>query len=84
MVRERVFLNQVKQPLFGLEVVVQPRQGHAAFARQIAHGSAFISLFAENFGGVAQNFGKPPIVARFRERARCDAGANQPELSRME
>src|SRR5580658_69938 len=60
-----MLLDEKKQPLFGLEVVVEPRQRHAAGARKIAHGSAFITLLAEDIGGVEQYFCQPLVVSRF-------------------
>ena len=63
---ESMLLDEVEQPLFRLEVVIKPGQRHAAGAREIAHRSAFVSLFAENFGGVGQDFGKAPVVAGSR------------------
>ena len=61
--RERVLLDQVQQPLFGFEVVIKPGQRHAARARQIAHGSAFVSLLAEYFGGMSKDLRQATVVA---------------------
>ena len=60
---ESVFLDQVEQALFGFEVVVEASERHAAFAREIAHGGAFVSLFTENFGGVGEDFRETPVIA---------------------
>src|SRR6476646_1671954 len=67
---EGMFLNEIEQPLFGFKVVVEARERHAALAREIAHGGAFVSLFTENFGGVCEYLGQPPVIAGFRSRRR--------------
>ena len=69
---ERVLLDQEKQPLFGFEVVVEAGQRHAAGARKVAHGGAFVSLFAEDFGGVGKDLCEAPVKAGSR-RGRAHA-----------
>ena len=70
------FWMRIQQSFFGFEIVVKARQRHAALAREIAHRSAFISLFTENFGGVREDLGQPAVVAGYgraagRMPARC-------------
>jgi hypothetical protein len=38
--------------------VIETSERHAGCAGEIAHGGAFVSLFAEDFGGVVQNLAK--------------------------
>ena len=77
---ERMFLDEIEQPLFGFEVVVKSRQRHAALAREIAHRGAFIALLAEDFGGVSEDFSQTPVVAGGRTRSRRDVVARKLEL----
>src|SRR4249919_3001006 len=65
-----MFLDQIQQPLFGFEVVIKSGKRHPALARQITHRGAFVSLLAEDFGGVVENLGQPPVVAGFWNRRR--------------
>src|SRR5690242_3969203 len=58
---ERVFLDQIKQLFFRIKVVVQPGQGHAAGARKVAHGSAFVALLAEHLGSMLQDLGQTAV-----------------------
>src|SRR5580765_7516891 len=69
---ESVFLNEIEQSLFGFKVVIETRERHAALAREIAHGGAFVSLFTEHCGGVTENLGQPPVIACYRN-GRCRA-----------
>src|ERR1700687_4643813 len=66
-----MLLNEVEQALFGFEVVVQSSQRHTALARKIAHRRAFITLFAEDFGGMSQNLGQAPVIPS--SRSSCGA-----------
>src|ERR1700679_515560 len=70
-----MFLDKKKQPLFGLEVVVESRQRHAAGARKVAHGSAFVAFLAEDIGGVDQYFSQSLVISRLGWHAGrgCDA-----------
>src|ERR1700687_704411 len=61
-----MLLNEVEQALFGFEVVVKSGERHAALARKIAHRRAFISLFAEDFGGMSQKLGQAPVIPSLR------------------
>ncbi len=63
---EGVLLNQEKQALFGFEVIIKPRQRHAAGAGKIAHGSAFVSFFAEDFRGMSEDLCQAAVEARRR------------------
>src|SRR5690242_4456895 len=58
---ERVFLDQIKQLFLRIKVVVQPGQGHAAGARKVAHGSAFVALLAEHLGSMLQDLGQTAV-----------------------
>ena len=60
-----MFLNQVEQALFGSEVVIQAGEGHAGGARKVAHGGTFVSFFAENVGGMAEDFAQAAIETGF-------------------
>jgi hypothetical protein len=62
-----VLLNQEEQALLGLEVIIKSRQRHAGGTGKIAHGSAFVSFFAEDFGSVGEDFGESLIVASNRD-----------------
>src|ERR1019366_254946 len=73
--RESMLLNQVQQSLFGLEVVVEAGERHAGSARKVAHGSAFVSFFAEDFGGVAEDFAEAAIEAGFGGRGHVGVAA---------
>ena len=48
--RERMLLDKVEKALFRLEVIIKPGERHAAFAREVTHGSSFVPLLAEDFG----------------------------------
>src|SRR5438270_4807292 len=50
-----VLLDQVEQALLRTEVVVHAGQRHLGGTGKIAHGSAFISFFAEDLGCVIAN-----------------------------
>src|SRR5215471_7219124 len=52
---EGVFLDEIKQPLFRFEVVIESSQRHAAFARKIAHRGALVSFFTEDVSGTGEN-----------------------------
>src|SRR5580698_7162139 len=58
---EGMFLNQEQQALFGLEIVIKPRQRHTGGAGKIAHGSAFVSLEAENFRSMIEDLSKAAV-----------------------
>src|SRR5208337_3013910 len=65
---EAMLLNEVQQALFGLDVVIEPRQRHASSARKVAHGSAFVSLLAENFYGMVKNLSETAVETGRRGR----------------
>src|ERR1700757_163213 len=65
-----MFLDEIEQPLFGFEVVIEPSEGHPALTREVAHRGAFVSLSADDFGGVVKNLCQPPVIAGFRSRRR--------------
>src|ERR1035438_7502404 len=73
--RESMLLNQVQQSLFGLKVVVETGKRHAGGARKVAHGSAFISFFAEDVGGMAEDFAEATIKAGFGGRGHVGVAA---------
>ncbi len=58
---ESVFLNQVEQTFFRSEIVIEARQRHAGGAGEVAHRSAFVSFFAEDFGRVAEDFAETAV-----------------------
>ena len=60
---EGVFLDQVEQALFGLEVVIEAGERHAAGARKVAHGGAFIAFVAEDRGGVIEDLAHAAVEA---------------------
>src|SRR5581483_8873209 len=60
---EGVLLDQVKQLLFRLEVVIKTGQRHARGARKVAHAGAFVSFFAENLGRMAQDLRHAAVEA---------------------
>ncbi len=60
---EGMLLNEIQQLLFGLEIIVETGQRDAAQARQIAHGSAFITFFGKDLGCVVENLGQTAVEA---------------------
>ena len=58
---EGMFLNEIQQALFGLEVVIKPGQRHAGGARKIAHGSAFVSFDTKDFGGMVEDLSEAAV-----------------------
>src|ERR1700722_17449740 len=64
-----MFLDEEKQSLFGLEVVVESGQRHTARARKIPHGSAFIAFFAKDIRGVDEYFCQSLVISRFGRHA---------------
>ncbi len=58
---EGVLLDQVEQLLLGLEIIVEPGQGHAAGASKVAHGGAFVSFFVKDFGCMDKNLAEAAI-----------------------
>src|SRR5271169_5460543 len=72
--RESVLLNQKQQTLFGLEIVIEPRQRHPGGTRKIAHGSAFVSLEAENLGGMIENLPEAAVKTGHRRAIGCLSG----------
>src|SRR5450759_3789274 len=71
---ESVLLNHEQQALFGFEVVIKPRQGHAGGAGKIAHGSAFVSLEAKDLGRVIENLPEATVETGPGGRTRLSAG----------
>src|SRR5436309_10629714 len=73
---ERVLLDEIKQALLGLEIVIEPCERHTGGAGQVAHGRALVSSFVEYFNGMFEDFGQPTVEARLRM---CDAGHGPPD-----
>src|SRR5262249_28412340 len=72
--REGVFLDQIEQAFFRFEVIVEAGEGNTAGAGKIAYRGAFISLLAEDLGGMLEDLAQPAIEAR---PARRHAGAER-------
>src|SRR5882757_6691062 len=66
---ESMFLNQVQQTFLRSEVMIQAGQRHARGPREVAHGSAFISFFAKDFGSVRQHFAEATVETSIRDGA---------------
>src|SRR5438477_10664064 len=61
---EGVFLDEIEQTFFGFEIVIEARQRHTTFPREVAHGSAFVSLLAEDLGSVTENLRQAAVITR--------------------